>query len=130
MKQKIQLNQRRTPKTKVCKVGYEIFELVYVPKLLYKKEQLRGLINIPKSQITISNDQSKNSSKQTLIHEVIHGMESVYNLPMDEEFTDKLATAFMTFIQDNPVLIDHLRTNDPIKMQRKVNDKKKRRGSS
>ena len=61
--------------------------------------------------ITIGDKQNRDNQADTLLHEVLHAILSVYNLhdkTADEHFVALLATTLLDTLRRNPVLVDYL----------------------
>ena len=65
-----------------------------------------GLANFNDQTISINNTVTKQTKQIATWHEIIHIMDSVYGLNLTEEQVIHQAHAMVSFVNDNPHLID------------------------
>ena len=64
--------------------------------------ELYGQINYLEQTVTLSNAASLEQKKATLIHELIHGIDKMYNIGLKEKQVEKLGNGVYMLIRDNP----------------------------
>lgn len=60
-------------------------------------------------RIAIKNGQPKEQEQDTLLHEILHGIDQEMNLKMKEAQVHGMATGLLAVIKDNPRLVGFLR---------------------
>lgn len=85
------------------KIGilYKTYSVQQVDNLHDKGDDLYGQIHYLSEQILLNEKASTNQKKAALIHEVIHGLDEMYRIGLEEEQVEKLGNAFYMLIQDN-----------------------------
>lgn len=90
------------------KIGHRTFKVVEV-ECVDKHESLAGQINYYDSVIKIDSGLDKDHKKETLLHEIIHGVEDFMNLDLEENEVQQLGRGLMMVIKDNPRLLEVLK---------------------
>jgi hypothetical protein len=90
------------------KIGYKTFKVIYQAKVRYEKKLVNGFIDTSRDKILIDSSILPSKQDQVLIHEILHGIEEVYNTKLTEKQTDVLATGIISVIKDNKELIKKL----------------------
>lgn len=89
------------------KIGWKTYKIKKVKpdfSLINSGEECYGQIDYDKREIYLNdaiNDEEQN--KATLIHEILHGIDDMYGLKMEEELITKLADLIYTTIKDNNI---------------------------
>jgi hypothetical protein len=60
--------------------------------------------------IAIEEGQALANEQDTLLHEVLHAVETAMGLDVDEEVVEKFATGLLSVLKDNPGFVTYLRT--------------------
>lgn len=84
------------------KVGYKDYEVLKVESLDDGTNLLYGEVIYDKEQIKISKNYCDNQQKCTLIHEVLHAIDNMNNIGLEEEQVIKLGKGIYQLIKDNP----------------------------
>lgn len=79
------------------------------PALLDGKDPLAGSIVHDKQEIYVEEGQPLEQEQDTLLHEVVHGVERQMDLELDETAIRRLATGILAVIKDNPGFLTYLR---------------------
>ncbi|MDO5096708.1 MAG: hypothetical protein Q4D65_09110 [Peptostreptococcaceae bacterium] len=86
------------------KIGYKHYEVIEKEEdqafALANGRRVFGTIDYHAEKIYI-NKAYANQMGETLIHEILHGVDDMYHLDMSEEFIRSLATALYTILMDN-----------------------------
>ena len=86
------------------KIGWKNYKIVYTDEELYEDgEKILGSVNCDAAKIIIETRHGEDSSKVTLIHEVIHAMDDMYNVGLEEWQVEALSNAIYTTIKDNNI---------------------------
>jgi len=72
------------------------------------KPKAMGCDVYEKNRIYWKRDMPESVRAVTMMHELIHDIDSSYSLRLKEQTVDTLATAFVTLLRDNPGLADML----------------------
>lgn len=84
------------------KIFYRNFKINYLNEIRNDEDtKLQGQINYQTSEIKILNTINIEEQKATLLHEIIHGIDQVMNLDLDEKQVDNLSHGLMTILIDN-----------------------------
>lgn len=67
-----------------------------------KGEMLYGQIDYIEQTITLNKAAKDEQAEATLLHEIIHGLDELYNIGLKEKQVEKLGTALYMLIRDNP----------------------------
>lgn len=86
------------------KIGYQIYDVVEV-ECVNKFEPRKGEIDLYKRQIRIDREMTEHDKLETLIHEVIHGIDEFMGVSLEEAQVRKLGAGFAMVIMDNPKFI-------------------------
>jgi len=62
--------------------------------------------------IVIQDGQPLGMEQDTVLHEVLHAVETAMSLPVNEEIVEKFATCLLAVIKDNPGLLAYLKTKE------------------
>lgn len=65
-------------------------------------QDLCGQIQYLSQQILLNSEMSEELKKATLLHELVHGLDEMYNIGLKEKQVDKLGNALYMLIRDNP----------------------------
>lgn len=84
------------------KILYKTYEVTGEENLHDEKTDLYGQIRYIEEVIALNNASSDEQKKATLIHEVLHGIDEMYRVGLEEEQIEKLGNAIYMFIKDNP----------------------------
>ena len=90
------------------KIGWKEYDVVKIEpdiKLSYSEETCYGEIDYNKEIIRLNNNFNINQQKCTLIHEVLHGIEDVFDIELGEEKVTRLANALYTVLKDNNLVL-------------------------
>lgn len=66
-----------------------------------EKSELLGEISYLTQEITLRSDASPDDKRVTLLHEILHGIDDVYGLKLEERQVDMLAKALYQLLRDN-----------------------------
>lgn len=69
----------------------------------------RGMIEYREDRIKIWKRNGKDDTVQTILHEIIHAIESGYNYDLGENAVNDIATGIHTVFKDNPQLLKLLK---------------------
>lgn len=83
---------------------YKKYDIEMVDNLHDEKGDLYGQIRYLPEKIYLNSAAKEQQMKATLIHEVIHAMDEMYNIGLKEKQVEKLGNAFYMLIEDNPEL--------------------------
>lgn len=84
------------------RILYKTYDIKQVENLHDGENDLYGQIHYLSEEIYLNISASEKQKEATLIHEVIHGLDEIYRIGLDEEQVEKLGSAFYMLIQDNP----------------------------
>ena len=86
-----------------------------------------GAFNLEHFHILLKKGMNNNITKQTIMHELIHSIESPHEMGLKETNIDILATAILYIIKNNPEFVKFLQGNDhgKTKTNRKNNRSKR-----
>ena len=65
-------------------------------------DQLYGQIDYMEQTITLNEAAGAEQQEATLVHEIIHGLDEMYDIGLKEKQVEKLGNAFYMLIRDNP----------------------------
>ncbi len=86
------------------KIGYKHYEVIEKEEdqafALVNEQRVFGTIDYHAEKIYI-NKAYPNQMGETLIHEILHGVDDMYHLDMGEELIRGLASALYTILMDN-----------------------------
>lgn len=94
------------------KILYKNYEVAEEINLHDENGDLYGQIHYLPERILLNKDASEEQKKATLIHEVIHGLDEMYNIGLKEKQVEKLGNAFYMLIHDNPDMFKRRELDD------------------
>ena len=68
-----------------------------------------GRIDHERQRVMIEEGQTLDSEQDTLLHEVMHGVERAMDLDLEETKVRRMATGLLAVFKDNPDFLDFLR---------------------
>lgn len=68
----------------------------------------RGYIDHRTSEIVVSSMLGPEQERQTVLHEIIHGLGDTLHIGLDEQAVQGLAAGLLALIRDNPALIAYI----------------------
>ena len=86
------------------KIGYKIYEVEEVEPnsiLMASSDECYGQIHYHDKKIYLNSKYDEDQKKSTLIHEVIHGLDEMYVIELDESQVEKLGIAITILLKDN-----------------------------
>lgn len=86
------------------KIGWKEYDVVLTEPICTLAEDTAeryGEIDFDNLVININSQVSKEEQKNTLIHEVLHGIENMYGIDLGEDKVDRLSNALYTVLKDN-----------------------------
>ncbi|MFR9710753.1 hypothetical protein ACL02P_15395 [Paenibacillus sp. MB22_1] len=86
------------------KIGYTVYQVVEVD-CVNKFEPRKGEIDYFKRQIRIDKDMTPQDKKETLIHEIIHGIDEFMGIELEESQVKKLGAGLAMVLEDNRELL-------------------------
>jgi hypothetical protein len=93
-------------KVKIGNQTYVINEVLCVDK----RDSLAGQIKFLESEIRILHDLPHDLKQETVLHEVVHGIENFFDLDLEEEEVKQLARGLTMVFKDNPELLEYLKS--------------------
>jgi len=98
------------PKIKSLIIDGQKIELEVSPQGKKDNSHCFGMCWASKGYIWVDSDLFDGLQKQTLLHETIHMIENLYELPnLSEQTVSTLANTLLQFMQDNPKIVDWLK---------------------
>nr|DAK86611.1 MAG TPA: peptidase [Caudoviricetes sp.] len=89
-------------KIKALHLEYEVIE----DRNIHEGDaELFGQIQYIPQRILLNEQTSHTQKCETLIHEVIHALDNVYNIGLEEKQVEQLGVAIYNFIEDNKVVL-------------------------
>lgn len=88
-------------KVKVLYKEYGVSEQV---NLHDENGDLYGQIQYLQEKIVLNADASEEQKKSTLVHELLHALDEMYNIELEEKQVEKLGNAVYMLQKDNPGL--------------------------
>lgn len=79
------------------------------PTLVEGEDTFAGRIDHDEQVIVVQDGQTLTSEQDTLLHEVMHGVERAMDLDVPETAIHRLATGLLAVIKDNPGFLSYLR---------------------
>lgn len=70
--------------------------------------ELNGEVNVDKQVIRIASGQGFEGERETLLHEVIHIVEKLFAVDLEEEQVKVLSNALFNVLRDNPKFVSYL----------------------
>ncbi len=89
---------------KKIKVLYKEYTVEETVNLHDNGGDLYGQIHYLPEKILLNTDASEEQRKATLLHEIMHALDEIYNIGLEEEQVDKLGNAIYMLQKDNPGL--------------------------
>lgn len=83
------------------KVLYKEYSVIEEENLHDEKSDLYGQIRYIEEVIALNTASSDEQKKATLVHELIHGIDEMYRIGLEEEQIEKLGNAVYMLIKDN-----------------------------
>lgn len=103
------------------KIGGVQYKVNYTDDLRDESgKRVSGTFHGDQSGIYVATDISKQKQYQVLIHEIMHGIISHFNIEDDEHITHKVANGVYAFIVDNATFVKGLIKHDE-KLRKKGN---------
>lgn len=90
-----------TDKVKVLYKEYTVEEMI---NLHDENGDLYGQIDYLPETIILNADASDEQKKATLVHKIVHALDEMYNIGLEEEQVEKLGNAVYMLHRDNPEL--------------------------
>ena len=84
------------------KVLYKEYTVEEQQNLHDEEGDLYGLIQYLPEKIVLNADASEEQKKSTLVHELLHALDEMYSIELEEKQVEKLGTALYILLQDNP----------------------------
>lgn len=84
------------------KILYKEYEIEQQKNIHNEGGDLYGQIQYLSEKILLNADSSEEQKKATLIHEIIHALDDMYNIGLKEKDIEKLGNAVYMLIRDNP----------------------------
>ncbi len=85
------------------KIGYKDYEVKKVNDKLFDNDTLcYGVIHYNVGLIEISSIYSEDTQKCALLHEILHGIDDIFDIGLHEEHIVKLAKGLYQVIKENP----------------------------
>jgi len=76
--------------------------------IILEGQQCSGLIDTGFGKIVVDGQLSEGAKRNTLMHEVIHGIDEFLEIGLNEVKTDKVARGMLMVLKQNPALVDYL----------------------
>lgn len=89
---------------KKVKVLYKEYTVEETVNLHDEAGDLYGQIHYLPEKILLNADASEAQKKATLFHELVHAMDEIYNIGLEEKHIEKLGNALYMLQKDNPDL--------------------------
>lgn len=86
------------------KILYKDYTVTQEQNLHDSEDDLYGQISYSDQTIRLGKQYSDEQKKVTLIHEIIHGLDDMYQIGLSEKKVSKLGVALYQMIKDNPEL--------------------------
>lgn len=91
---------------KKVKILYKNYIIEKQKNLHDENGDLYGQICYLPERILLNEDSSEEQQRATLIHEMIHGMDEMFNIRLKERQVEKLGNALYMLIEDNPDIFE------------------------
>lgn len=88
------------------KVLYKEYTVEETANLHDNGGDLYGQIHYLPEKIFLNVDAKEEQKKSTLLHELIHAMDEIYSIGLEEKQVEKLGNAFYMLQKDNPELFE------------------------
>lgn len=100
---------------KFLRIIGKVHEIAYLPtghaELKEGEDTFAGRIDNDRQRIVIEDSQTLASEQDTVLHEVLHGIESAMDVEVPETVTRRMATGILGVLKDNPEFLDYLKRN-------------------
>lgn len=98
------------------KIGYKTYEIVKIKpqSTLIEGCELLGEINHVENQIQVNAAYSEEEQKITLIHEVLHGIDELFSIELEEEQVEQLGKGLFLVLTDNNLNVVRYETKDKL----------------
>jgi hypothetical protein len=83
------------------KIGWKTYDIRIANEVLNGGDKLYGKIAYNDLTITLHRNNTPEQSMATLIHEILHGIDDMYDLDLKEQTIRRLGNALYTFLTDN-----------------------------
>lgn len=103
---------------KRLKVGSSVYS-VEMKSPIDVAESYCGFIHYNKRKILLDKSLHGAELAETLMHEVVHGIDREIRLHLDEDSADRLARMMIQVIQDNPKLVEIIEALNPVLSRRR-----------
>ena len=90
---------------KKVRIGGTFYELEFKDGLYVGDKKVSGYINYSDGQIRVDSNLPHVSLEETIVHEIIHGIETEYELDLEERDVKCLARGFINVMIDNEGLM-------------------------
>ena len=87
---------------KTVNILYKGYNVENVDNLHNEGGDLYGQIDYLNEKIYLNSASSEEQKKATLIHELMHGLDEMFNIGLKERQIEKLGNAVYMLIKDNP----------------------------
>ena len=74
----------------------------------YREQDEYGLCDYKQTKITISEDQSLENMRDTVLHELVHAISNEVKAGLNEKQTATISTGVLAILRDNPGLVRFL----------------------
>jgi hypothetical protein len=86
--------------------------LEFLPSITEGEDTFAGRIDHDRQTIKIEDGQTLESEQDTILHEVMHGIERAMDLEIPETVIHRMATGLIAVLKDNPAFIRYLSSNN------------------
>ncbi len=83
------------------KILYKEYGIELREGLHDEKDELYGQINYLSQKIYLNKEASEEQKKATLMHEIVHGLDEMYDIGLEEKEVEKLGTALYMLLKEN-----------------------------
>lgn len=87
------------------------YSINWVDKPILRADEC-GACDFERQTITVQNGYHAEQERDTLLHEVLHGIEHEMGLELDEATVRLMATGLFAVLKDNPWFMDYLKGQD------------------
>lgn len=84
------------------KILYKEYEIVQEKNIHNDSSDLYGEVHYLDEKILLNVDSKEDQKKATLIHELIHAIDEMYQISLNEDQVDKLGNGVYMMIKENP----------------------------
>ncbi len=81
---------------------YKTYTIDFVDNLHDGAIDLYGHIQYVDEKILLNTGSSEEQQRATLVHELLYGMDDIFNIELEEKQIEKLGSALYMLIRDNP----------------------------